>query len=591
MEILSESGIQDSTQHLNTKKNIDVNNNVKNASIKNTNNATTTVDKGIDDYERDTDVSEELSSAKLMELLLPDGSFPGSNSNKSNFFIAYSNNALSAWVKQRSPGCAAASVAGAWNALGGLKRQDKGARTMDDNINVLIQIQKDRVNNTRGRIERLLGNLNIEPVLDAVKKVLKEKHDGKFIGGENKATSASKKLMKDTFKKVVFESFQLEGDDEKTYVYADPVFQILREDMEDPEEVKRRKQEKVEARKQQEALLAEQIMEGGNPFETKSNIGQDPDFTIQPFQSSTNSNTNGNSMAKITSASENELNNDSDAIPRRTEEDEEQPIIVETTVKVKTKKISWVKEFSELFNRMGGLRKLERKRPSTAAFGNWGITSQVNWISSESLGLMDLRCSMFMGKRVRGSKLRCPLSTMDKEEDIYMQWLQLRAMFTRDDTILLSHHKNHYALIYAIREWTETVSVENEQQQQETSKEGEENAMTNVPIPPTTKVHVRQVLTARKGQRPSAWIDWKELRSTYIGWAGYKLMTIQRSSKQPSKAEWEQYVNDVLNKHDVQEEKEVVEADATSSTNTTSIVNDDDDAMKENNDQQQFQHK
>ena len=57
---------------LNTKKNIDVNNNVKNASIKNTNNATTTVDKGIDDYERDTDVSEELSSAKLMELLLPD---------------------------------------------------------------------------------------------------------------------------------------------------------------------------------------------------------------------------------------------------------------------------------------------------------------------------------------------------------------------------------------------------------------------------------------------------------------------------------------------------------------------------------------
>ena len=44
--------------------------------------------------------------------------------------------------------------------------------------------------------------------------------------------------------------------------------------------------------------------------------------------------------------------------PRRTEEDEEQPIIVETTVKVK-RKIS-CKEFSELFNRMGGLRKLER---------------------------------------------------------------------------------------------------------------------------------------------------------------------------------------------------------------------------------------
>ena len=47
-----------------------------------------TASKGIDDYERDTDVSEELSSEKLMQLLLPDGCFPGSNSNKSNFFIA-----------------------------------------------------------------------------------------------------------------------------------------------------------------------------------------------------------------------------------------------------------------------------------------------------------------------------------------------------------------------------------------------------------------------------------------------------------------------------------------------------------------------
>ena len=46
-----------------------------------------------------------------------------------------------------------------------------------------------------------------------MKKVLKEKHDGKFIGGENKATSASKKLMKDTFKKVVFESFNRRDDE------------------------------------------------------------------------------------------------------------------------------------------------------------------------------------------------------------------------------------------------------------------------------------------------------------------------------------------------------------------------------------------
>ena len=39
---------------------------------------------------------------------------------------------------------------------------------------------------------------------------------------------------------------------------------------------------------------------------------------------------------------------------------------------------------------------------------------------------------------------------------------------------------------------------------------------------------VRQVLTARKGQRPSAWIDFEELRSILCGWEGYKLMLLER---------------------------------------------------------------
>lgn len=65
--------------------------------------------------------------------------------------------------------------------------------------------------------------------------------------------------------------------------------------------------------------------------------------------------------------------------------------------------------------------------------------------------------------------------------------------------MLLFHLKNHYALIFALREWV---------------TEGGE--------------HVRQVLTARKGQRPSAWIDFAEMRSTLIGWAGYKLLTVER---------------------------------------------------------------
>eukprot|EP00944_MAST-04C_sp_MAST-4C-sp1_P009634 g9634.t1 len=493
-----------------------------------------TASKGIDDYERDTDVSEELSSEKLMQLLLPDGCFPGSNSDKSNFFIAYSNDALSAWVKQRSPGCAAASVAGAWNALGGLKRQDKGARTMDDNIGVLKQIQQDRVNNTRGRIERLLGNVSIEPVLDATKKHLMDKHN-KMIGGENKETSASKKLMKEAFTKVVFESFQIEYDADKTYLYTDPVFELLREDMEDPVEKKKKKEAEAER-----LAMIESTSKG-----SESKFGEDS--MIQQFQSSTSITASDSAPASSTPfVSDTESTADNPEL--KTE-----PQLVEVKV---TKKINWTKEFSELFNRMAGLRKLERKRPSTAAFGNWGITSQVNWLSSDSMGLMDLRCSMFMGKRIRGSKVRCPLSSMDREEDIYMQWLQLRAMFTRNDTILLSHHKNHYALIYAIREWTETTA-----DTPENSTEDANLKPTSIDKHASNQRHVRQVLTARKGQRPSAWIDWKELRSTYIGWAGYKLMAIQRSSKRPTEHEWNTYYNEVLQANGAQNGSHADEAE------------------------------
>lgn len=65
--------------------------------------------------------------------------------------------------------------------------------------------------------------------------------------------------------------------------------------------------------------------------------------------------------------------------------------------------------------------------------------------------------------------------------------------------MLLFHLKNHYALIFAVREWYH---------------EG-------------TQQHVRQVLTARRGQRPTAWIDFDEVRDVLLSWDGYKIMLIQ----------------------------------------------------------------
>ncbi len=72
--------------------------------------------------------------------------------------------------------------------------------------------------------------------------------------------------------------------------------------------------------------------------------------------------------------------------------------------------------------------------------------------------------------------------------------------------MLLFHLKNHYALIFALREWVVDSSGE----------------------------RVRQLLTARKGQRPAAWVDFEEARATMLGWDGYKIMAI--SSKLDSAA-------------------------------------------------------
>lgn len=446
---------------------------------------TATVGSGIDDYERDSASSEELSKEELMQLLLPDGAFPlpGVPNGRKQFALAYSNEALVAWVKQRSPGCCGASVASAWNALGGLHRNDAGARSMDDNIEILKDIQADRVRTTRGRVERLLGGLDPRPVVEAVEAELRGR--GLLIGGTSKEDCAGKKAMRAAFRAVVFKSFQLEHDVLEEYVHNDEAFVVLRQEMTPPP------QPALVASKEDEDGLA-----GGQEFHASQTIPQRDDT---PASSATNV-TIQMYGAKV-----------ADEAPPSTKvaDDIDDEDAVEAVAAPTTKTMDWEKEFMELFNRMAGLNKLCRKRPNTAAFGNWGVSAQVNWLAAESEGLMDLRCTMFMGKKVRGSSVKVLLSSMDRAEDVQAQWLQLREQFTRDDTILLSHHTNHYALIYALREWIECDGT-----------------------------HVRQVLTARKGQRPTAWVDWVELRQTYVKWAGYKLMLIRRhNADRPSKAD------------------------------------------------------
>ena len=68
---------------------------------------------------------------------------------------------------------------------------------------------------------------------------------------------------------------------------------------------------------------------------------------------------------------------------------------------------------------------------------------------------------------------------------------------------LVSHHKNHYALVFALRERCD-------------ADEGCPGGVR----------WTREMLTARRGQRPSAWISWEEARATMLGWSGYGILAV-----------------------------------------------------------------
>lgn len=90
--------------------------------------------------EADTEEPEEVSD--LNTLLLPSGALP---LDVERFSVSYSRALLAGWVKQGSPCCAAASVAGAWNALGGLPRGSHGALNSESVLRAMRAVVQGQV--------------------------------------------------------------------------------------------------------------------------------------------------------------------------------------------------------------------------------------------------------------------------------------------------------------------------------------------------------------------------------------------------------------------------------------------------------------
>ncbi|CAN0385312.1 unnamed protein product, partial [Ectocarpus sp. 12 AP-2014] len=125
--------------------------------------------------EADTEEPEDVSD--LNTLLLPSGALP---LDVERFSVSYSRALLKGWVKQGSPCCAAASLAGAWNALGGLPRGSHGALNSESVVRAMRTVVQGQVAAMIARFERLLGG-SLEPLLQVLDAELAL--EGKHLGG------------------------------------------------------------------------------------------------------------------------------------------------------------------------------------------------------------------------------------------------------------------------------------------------------------------------------------------------------------------------------------------------------------------------
>ena len=104
------------------------------------------------------------------------------------------------------------------------------------------------------------------------------------------------------------------------------------------------------------------------------------------------------------------------------------------------------------------------------------------------------------------SSIQIEIFQDDTSEIITDQWNYFKNTFENNNIVLIFHLKNHYALIYATREW----SICNQT---------------------TGELEIyREILTAKRGQRPTTWINFDEVRSIVLSWEGYKIIGISRKS-------------------------------------------------------------
>ncbi|KAH8057848.1 hypothetical protein JL722_6388 [Aureococcus anophagefferens] len=525
-----------------------------------------------DGVECDTKDAEDLDVTQTL-LGLWGGRLPGLEERVTTFACAVDSALLAAWVKQPSPCCAAAALAGAMNALARVGRRDARAMQPLEILATMRGLLRDTVAKKRASFERKLG-ADLGPLLAAVAD--RVALDGKRFGASTKKEAAASVTAKYLLGAVRAE-VEARGDaiaaaverqrnveqglapapaPEADAADADeppaPVFCRLWELYE--EDAARKRAEAEKRRLEAEASGAAVV----DDDDDRDDDDDDDDDDGEPPEDDEAAPEAAAPPAPAVAPAAGARAAEPEAARRRARRRRARaPSRKKSHLGAAraAKPWAWKADLGDILKKCDGIAKTcaERPstRPSTAAFGNWGLIHAAEQLARDELfddvwagddastaageprvdepaapaaGAADavaflrldpeplwacpkapvatVRVTLFAGAAKRGSAMACPLRRGDGGPEVEAQWGKLHAVFLDPRACLLFHLKNHDALIYALRDWVDTSD-------------------------PAKPRRVRQMLTARKGQRPSAWIDWLEARETMLNWAGYKMMVVR----------------------------------------------------------------
>eukprot|EP00929_Paragymnodinium_shiwhaense_P082068 TRINITY_DN43103_c0_g2_i1.p1 TRINITY_DN43103_c0_g2~~TRINITY_DN43103_c0_g2_i1.p1 ORF type:complete len:641 (+),score=107.54 TRINITY_DN43103_c0_g2_i1:90-2012(+) len=170
--------------------------------------------------------------------------------------------------------------------------------------------------------------------------------------------------------------------------------------------------------------------------------------------------------------------------------------------------VNWQQEVREALSKHRGVLLLRLERPKTSAVGSPGVRSAADAVAI-SRGKGCVKTRTFLSSSTTSERSSHTVGAADCYSAVLQQWALLKEAVSRPGSVLIFHLRNHYAPVYAWREWLE------------------EDSEVGLPV------LRRQILTARRGQRPSAWLDFEEVRSTILSWTGYNLIQIWRSDMAP----------------------------------------------------------